>query len=68
MDPTGEGKWLPIIHQIPPKPNYFHVKIWRRLQRLGAVPIKDSVYVLPRNNLPYEDFQWVLREIAEGGG
>jgi len=64
----SEGRWLLLIHQIPPKPDYFRVKIWRRLQRLGAVAIKNSVYVLPKNEQTQEDFQWVLREIVEGGG
>src|SRR3990170_1897740 len=63
-----EGRWLLLIHQIPPKPNYFRVKIWRRLHRLGAVAVKNSVYVLPKSDQAQEDFQWVLREIAEGGG
>jgi hypothetical protein len=44
------------------------VKIWRRLQSLGAVAIKNSVYVIPENEETLEDFQWVLREIVEGGG
>lgn len=64
----SEDRWLLLIHQIPPKPDYFRVKIWRRLQRLGAVAIKNSVYVLPKNEQTQEDFQWVLREIVEGGG
>src|SRR3990170_8900648 len=63
-----EGRWLLLIHQIPPKPNYFRVKIWRRLQRLGAVAVKNSIYVLPKSDQAQEDFQWVLREIVEGGG
>ena len=63
-----EGHWLLLIHQIPPKPDYFRVKVWRRLQRLGAVAIKNSVYVLPKNDQTQEDFQWVLREIIEGRG
>lgn len=63
-----ENRWLLLIHQIPPKPNYFRVKIGRRLQRLGAVALKNSVYVLPRSNQAHEDLQWVAREIAEGGG
>jgi hypothetical protein len=67
MEPT-EPRWLLLIHQIPPKPNYLRVKIWRRLQRLGAVAIKNSVYVLPRSEQTQEDFQWVSREITEGGG
>jgi len=68
MQKSNEGRWLLLIHQIPPKPNYFRVKIWRRLQRLGAVAVKNSVYVLPKNDQTQEDFQWVLREIVEGGG
>lgn len=60
--------WLLLIHQIPPKPNYFRVKIWRRLQKLGAVGIKNSVYALPGNDQAQEDLNWVLREIVEGGG
>src|ERR1041385_6433804 len=64
----SDTRWLLLIHQIPPKPDYFRVKIWRRLQRLGAVPIKNSVYVLPRNEQTQEDFQWLVREISEGGG
>jgi hypothetical protein len=68
MDALNEGRWLLLIHQLPPKPDYFRVKIWRRLQRLGAVAIKNSVYVLPRNDQTQEDFQWVLREIVEGSG
>src|SRR3982074_2708999 len=66
--PTRDPGWLLLIHQIPPKPNYFRVKIWRRLQRLGAVAIKNSVYVLPRGDAAQEAFQWVVREIIDGEG
>src|SRR5918912_1863537 len=68
MAERAAGRWLLLIHQIPPKPEYFRVKVWRRLQRLGAVAIKNSVYVLPRTEQATEDLQWVLREIVEGGG
>src|SRR5215467_8418545 len=68
MAEYNEDRWLLLIHQLPPKPHYFRVKIWRRLQRLGAVAIKNSVYVLPKNDQTQEDFQWVLREITQGGG
>jgi len=68
MSKPAEPKWLLLIHQIPPKPNYFRVKIGRRLQRLGAAAIKNSVYVLPKSDQSQEDFEWVVREIVEGGG
>lgn len=69
--PVGEpahNPWLLLIHAIPPKPDYLRAKIGRRLQRIGAVPVKNSVYVLPRRDDTQEDFEWVLREIVEGGG
>lgn len=57
-----------LIHQIPPRPAYLRVKIGRHLQRIGAAAVKNSVYVLPRNDETLEDFQWVLREVVNGGG
>src|SRR5262245_15814225 len=63
-----EASWLLLIHQIPPKPAYFRVKVWRRLQSLGAVALKNSVYALPNTDEAREDFEWVLREIVKEGG
>jgi hypothetical protein len=68
MNRCPQSRWLLLIHQIPPKPAYFRVKIWRRLQTLGAVAVKNSVYVIPRNHQTLEDFHWALREIVQGGG
>src|SRR5687767_10052037 len=65
---VAAARWLLLIHQIPPRPSYFRVKVWRRLQRLGAVAIKNSVYVLPRADDAHEALQWILREIVEGDG
>src|SRR5262249_15542639 len=62
------ARWLLLVHQLPPKPAYLRVKIWRRLQGLGALSVKNSVYVLPASEQTLEDFQWLLREIEEGGG
>src|SRR5467141_4348665 len=61
-------RWLLLIHQLPAKPAYLRVKIWRRLQALGAIPIKNAVHALPMNEGTQEDFEWLLREIVEGGG
>jgi len=68
MAESNEKPWLLLIHNLPPKPDYFRVKIWRRLQRIGAVAIKNSVYVMPRSDQALEDLQWTLREITEGHG
>jgi hypothetical protein len=61
-------RWLLLIHQLPTKPAYFRVKVWRRLQGIGAVAVKSTVYALPANAETQEDFEWLLKEIVEGGG
>ncbi|MCG5238072.1 chromate resistance protein ChrB domain-containing protein [Xanthobacter oligotrophicus] len=63
-----EQRWLLLIHQLPTKPAYFRVKIWRRLQGIGAVAVKSSVYALPASAETQEDFQWLVKEIVAGGG
>src|SRR5215475_8678886 len=68
MAATKLHKWWLLIHQIPPKPPYLRTKIAKRLSRLGAVPVKNSVYVLPASDGALEDFQWVRREVVTGGG
>jgi hypothetical protein len=68
MASTDPRKWLLLIHQIPPKPNALRVKIWRRLQQVGAVAIKQSVYVMPLSEQSHEDLSWTLKEIVAGGG
>src|SRR3981189_3978182 len=60
--------WLLLIHQLPAKPAYLRVKIWRRLQDRGACAVKNAVHALPMNEETQEDFEWLLREIVEGGG
>ena len=65
--PTG-SRWLLLIHQLPPTPSYLRVKIARRMQRIGAVAIKNTVYVLPAADSTLEDFQWTIGEIRAGGG
>jgi hypothetical protein len=57
-----------LLHQIPAKPDYLRVKIWRRMQRLGAVTIKNAAWVLPASDAAMEDFQWLIREIEADGG
>jgi hypothetical protein len=60
--------WLLLLHQIPPKPAYFRAKVSRRLAQVGALPIKNSAYLLPDSEETREDFEWICREITAEGG
>ncbi|HEX9885279.1 MAG TPA: chromate resistance protein ChrB domain-containing protein [Longimicrobiales bacterium] len=70
---VGEGsiearRWLLLTHHLPPEPAYFRVKVRRRLERIGAVALKNSVYVLPNTGDALEDFHWLFQEIEREGG
>src|SRR5688572_24392534 len=66
-DRTGV-RWLLLIHHLPPKPAALRLRVWRRMQKHGAIAIKNTVYVLPDNESCRETFEWTLREIHGAGG
>jgi hypothetical protein len=57
-----------LVHQLPPIPSNLRVRTWRRLQELGAIAVKQSVYVLPDTSDSREDFEWLKVEIEGAGG
>ena len=61
-------RWLLFVHQLPASPSNLRVRTWRRLQQLGAVPVKQAVYVLPDSPTAREDFEWLKTEIKGAGG
>jgi hypothetical protein len=61
-------RWLLFVHQLPSNPSNLRVRTWRRLQQLGAIPIKQAVYVLPDTPSAREDFEWLKAEVNGTGG
>jgi hypothetical protein len=61
-------RWLLLVHQLPATPSNLRVRSWRRLLQLGAVPLRQAVYVLPDSASAREDFEWLKAEIAAAGG
>lgn len=62
------GSWLLLIPQLPAKPAYLRVKVWRRLQAIGAAPLKNAVHALPRRAETLALFTALHREITDNGG
>jgi hypothetical protein len=60
--------WLLLIVSLPPKPSSLRVRTWRKLRSLGAVALKNSVYLLPYSTPAYERFQWLTQEVTRDGG
>jgi hypothetical protein len=61
-------RWLILVHQLPPRPSNLRVRVWRRLQQVGAVVLRNSLYVLPATDEAREDFNWVREEIVASKG
>jgi hypothetical protein len=61
-------RWLVFVHQMPAHPSNGRVKIWRRLQQLGAIALKNAVHVLPESAQAVEDFEWLREEVVALGG
>lgn len=60
--------WLLFHYKVPPHPTARRVYVWRKLQRLGALTLHDSVWVLPNTPRTREQFQWLATEIQEMNG
>ena len=60
--------WLLFVHQLPTSPSNLRVRTWRRLQQVGAIPVKQAVYVLPDSAEAREDFAWLKAEIESARG
>ena len=60
--------WLLLLPQLPPQPSSLRVRVWRRLQQIGAVAVKNAAYALPDTETALEDMTWLRQEIIDAGG
>jgi len=65
---TTMSAWLVLIVRLPPHPSSLRVKAWRRLRAVGAVALKNSVYLLPATPENQEHLQWLAQEVQKDGG
>ena len=61
-------QWLLLHYKLPTEPSARRVYIWRKLKRLGAILVQDTLWVLPDKPTTLEHFQWLTGEIQEVGG
>ena len=60
--------WLLLIFSLPAKRASERVKVWRKLKRHGALPLRSSGYVLPNNAINQERFEWLAAAIRKYKG
>jgi hypothetical protein len=60
--------WLLLVFTLPAQRASQRVKVWRKLQRYGTVPLGNSGYLLPSNPANEEHFEWLATSIRKDGG
>lgn len=60
--------WLLLLYGLPSKQTTERVSLWRKLKKFGAVQLKSSSYILPDDAANFERFQWLSKQIQDGGG
>ena len=60
--------WLLFFYSVPAKPAGSRTKIWRKLNRIGAIKLKGAVYILPYSDEHQEILQWLISELSALGG
>src|SRR5690242_4855171 len=68
MSQESVSAWLLLLPQLPPQPSSLRVRVWRRLQQIGAVAVKNAAYALPESEAALEDLTWLRQEIVDAGG
>lgn len=43
----GQNEWIAINYTLPREPSRVRVSIWRKLKRIGAVSMQQSMWILP---------------------
>ena len=61
-------RWLTLLTTLPPAPTRHRVGVWRKLQRMGAVRLRGSAWILPETMETTELFQWLVQEIQSFHG
>lgn len=60
--------WLLLLYALPSGQTSLRVNLWRKLKKVGAVSLKTSASLMPDTPENYELFQWLAKQLSDGGG
>jgi hypothetical protein len=60
--------WLLFVFNLPSKQASARVEIWRKLKKMGALPLETSGYLLPNRPGTQEHFEWLAANVRKYGG
>ncbi len=63
-----ENNWAAINYTLPREPSRARVSIWRKLKKIGAVNIQQSMWILPSNEENFALFGNIKNEVFQNNG
>lgn len=63
-----QNEWIAISYTLPREPSRTRVSIWRKLKKIGAVSIQQSMWILPLCGANYVLLNEVKNEVLNSGG
>jgi len=61
-------RWLVLIWRLPTGVSTPRVTAWRRLRRIGAVPLTPGAAIVAYSEELHEQMDWIAQDIADWGG
>lgn len=61
-------EWIAISYTLPREPSRTRVSIWRKLKKIGAVSIQQSMWILPLSDVNCSLLGEVKKEVQQNGG
>jgi hypothetical protein len=68
MGVANDVRWLLLVFGLPAKFGSKRVQVWRKLKRIGALPLGSSGYLLPFTSQNHEHFEWLAASIRKSKG
>lgn len=61
-------RWLVLVWRLPTGISTPRVTAWRRLKRLGAIPLTPGAAVVQYSEDNHEQLDWIAEDISDWGG
>jgi DNA-binding transcriptional regulator PaaX len=63
-----QNEWIVINYTLPREPSRIRVSMWRKLKKIGAVNIQQSMWILPQTDENYELLNQIKDDVSQNNG
>jgi DNA-binding transcriptional regulator PaaX len=61
-------EWIVINYTLPREPSRIRVSMWRKLKKIGAVNIQQSMWILPQTDENYDLLNKIKEDVSQNSG